>query len=187
MWNAKNYKLCLFWNLIHITYIWIAIHTSSSYTSSSLVRRSGLLFAVGRLQAEVQSKKVLSCSRRVSHHQFPDKGWDFFVCKFWQNCLNIDEPVKWRDIGKTLFIKRLTPLPELFWSNFEPLMVNRLTPNLSYSLGPNEKSVSFGFNFKRKNRVKMFGKKCHPLCCYPNVNGSVRNLSLNTSTGPIFL
>ena len=25
------------------------------------------------------------------------------------------------------------------------------------------------------------------LCCYPNVNGSVRNLSLNTSTAPIFL
>ena len=24
------------------------------------------------------------------------------------------------------------------------------------------------------------------LCCYPNVNGSVRNLSLNTSTAPIF-
>ena len=163
-------KVCFgMWYIIHI---WIAIHTSSSSNiSSSLVRRSGLLFAVGRLHAEVQSKKVISCSRRVSHHQFPDKGWDFFVCKFWQNCLNIDEPVKWRDIGKTLFIKRLTPLPELFWSNFEPLMVNRLTPNLSYWLGPNEKSVS----------------KCHPLCCYPNVNGSVRNLSLNTSTGPIFL
>ena len=25
------------------------------------------------------------------------------------------------------------------------------------------------------------------LCCYPNVNGSVRNLSMNTSTAPIFL
>merc|ERR1712004_396912 len=25
------------------------------------------------------------------------------------------------------------------------------------------------------------------LCCYPNVNGSVRNLSQNTSTAPFFL
>ena len=167
------------WYILHI---WNAIHTSSSSNiSSSLVRRSGLLFAVGRLHAEVQSKKVISCSRRVSHHQFPDRGCAFFCGRIVWILMN-----PWNG-GKTLFIKRLTPLPELFWSNFEPLMVNRLTPNLSYSLGPNEKSVSFGFNFKRKNRVKMSGKKCHPLCCYPNVNGSVRNLSLNTSTGPIFL
>ena len=33
----------------------------------------------------------------------------------------------------------------------------------------------------------LFDLRINALCCYPNVNGSVRNSSMNTSTAPIFL
>ena len=52
-----------------------------------------------------------------------------------------------------------------------------------------------GNEAERVNQFDMLEKQdketpqsCHiTLCCYPNVNGSVRNLSVNTSTAPIFL
>ena len=43
-----------------------------------------------------------------------------------------------------------------------------------------QKKVDFLVRF---SHIKVF----NALCCYPNVNGSVRNLTLNTSTAPIFL
>ena len=37
------------------------------------------------------------------------------------------------------------------------------------------------------NAILDLGKPTIALCCYLNVNGAIRNLSLDTSTAPIFL
>ena len=57
-----------------------------------------------------------------------------------------------------------------------------------------EQDTRLGFHQKLRNllhTLELFLKMhCYAtisLCCYPNVNGSVRNLSQNTSTAPIFL
>ena len=53
---------------------------------------------------------------------------------------------------------------------------SKLGPNIS-NLPPNK--TFFNGNLNISNNIALW--------CYPNVNGSVGNLSLNTSTAPIFL
>ena len=53
----------------------------------------------------------------------------------------------------------------------------------------NRRSRSWGWRSTSRGKLDLGlrGATHSALCCYPNVNGSVRNLSLNTFTAPIFL